>query len=365
MRTATTKATPAGAAPDGHLTQHIRTVEQLRDHLQVAMQIELATIPPYLTALFSIKDGTNVEVVELIRSVVMEEMLHLTLAANLLNAVGGTPRLTGKDATGQDIVPTFSPPGIRLPHSALHFHINIERFGRSCIRTFMEIENPAISTSAEGDEYHSIGQFYAAIREGFVTVVDLLGEAKVFTGDKARQVTGPLYYGGGGEAFAVTRLKEANDAIDEIVAEGEGAGDHSIWDGDGKYGQVLELSHFCRFAEIDMERRFQAGDTLESGPTGSPFAVDWESVWPMKTDPARADWPMGSPIRARLDAFAAAYSEFLRLLEAAFTGSPARLAGLVPVMYSLKYAALELMRTPSGDGETTVGPAWEYVDGSG
>lgn len=359
MRTATTKAEPSAVAPGGHLTKDIRTVEELRDHLQVAMQIELATIPPYLTALFSIKDGTNVAVAELIRSVAMEEMLHLTLAANLLNAVGGTPRLTGKD-----IVPCYSPSGIRLPYSALDFDIKIERFGHSCIRTFMNIENPAKSQRAEGDDYHSIGQFYAAIGEGFETVVELLGEAKVFTGDKPRQVAGPLYYGGGGEAFAVTCLKEAMKAIDEIVSEGEGADDHSIWDGDQRYGQAPEPSHYCRFVEIDTGKRFKAGDTLQSGPSGPPLAVDWESVWPMKADQACADWPKGSPIRARLDAFAATYSEFLRLLEAAFNESPARLAGLVPLMYNLKYAAQELMRTPSGDGKTTVGPAWEYVDGT-
>jgi hypothetical protein len=360
MQTATTTADPAAAAPGGLLTQQIRTLEQLREHLQVAMQIELATIPPYLTALFSIKDGTNAEAVELLRSIVMEEMLHLTLAANLLNAVGGKPRLTGKD-----IVPSFSPPGIRLPHSALAFYINIQRFGRPCIDTFMKIENPATSDRAEGDEYHSIGQFYAAIREGFDTVVQLLGEANVFIGDKARQVAGPLYYGGGGDALAVTCLAEAKGAINEIVTEGEGAGNHTIWDGDETLGQTPEPSHYCRLVEIYVGQRFNPGDTLDTGPTGRPLALDWKSVWPMKEDPARADWPMGSPIREHLDAFAATYSEFLRLLEAAFTGSPGRLAGLVPLMYGLKYAAQELMRTPSGDGQTTVGPAWEYVDQTG
>ena len=33
------------------------------------------------------------EAAELIESVVMEEMLHMVLAANVLNAIGGTPSI--------------------------------------------------------------------------------------------------------------------------------------------------------------------------------------------------------------------------------------------------------------------------------
>src|ERR1700743_2719560 len=69
----------------------IDTPGKLRQHLQTAIKIELATIPPYLCALWSIQDGNNSVVPGIIRSVVMEEMLHLSMAANLLNAVGGKP----------------------------------------------------------------------------------------------------------------------------------------------------------------------------------------------------------------------------------------------------------------------------------
>ena len=66
------------------------------------MQLEHATIPPYLTALYSIHPGTNADAAHVIRVVAVEEMLHLTLAANVLNAVGGTP-----DLTAPDFVPTY------------------------------------------------------------------------------------------------------------------------------------------------------------------------------------------------------------------------------------------------------------------
>ena len=71
----------------------IRTVEDLREHLQWAIELEHSTLPPYLTALYSIKDGHNTEAAEVIQSVFLEEMLHMTLAANILNAVGGAPEI--------------------------------------------------------------------------------------------------------------------------------------------------------------------------------------------------------------------------------------------------------------------------------
>src|SRR5579871_5515297 len=73
----------------------IRTLEQLREHLQTAMQVELSTIPPYLCALYSIKEGTNQESARIIQSVVMEEMLHLVMVANIINALGFNPQIDG------------------------------------------------------------------------------------------------------------------------------------------------------------------------------------------------------------------------------------------------------------------------------
>jgi len=63
----------------------------LREYLQNALEIEFATIPLYLTALYSIRDGCNTWASRLIRGVVMQEMLHLTQSANLLISVGGRP----------------------------------------------------------------------------------------------------------------------------------------------------------------------------------------------------------------------------------------------------------------------------------
>lgn len=74
----------------------IETPRQLQAHLQSAIEVELSTIPPYLYAMYSMTDATS-KSYKLIQSVVVEEMLHLALAANVLIAVGGTPRFYDED----------------------------------------------------------------------------------------------------------------------------------------------------------------------------------------------------------------------------------------------------------------------------
>ena len=86
------------------------------------MQLEHGTIPPYLTALYSMHPGTNSDAFHVIRVVVVEEMLHLTLAANIMNAVGGTP-----DLTRPDFVPNYP---AYLPDGETDFQVDVEAFSR-------------------------------------------------------------------------------------------------------------------------------------------------------------------------------------------------------------------------------------------
>ena len=65
--------------------------DTLHTALQTAIELEHATIPVYLYALYSLEPGRNAIVADMLRSVVLEEMTHMGLAANLLNAVGGSP----------------------------------------------------------------------------------------------------------------------------------------------------------------------------------------------------------------------------------------------------------------------------------
>src|SRR4051795_1861325 len=114
--------------------QRITTVETLHSYLYAALQLEHATIPPYLTALYSIHPNTNLDAFHVIRVVAGEEMLHLTLTANVLNAVGGSPNLTGAD-----FVPTY--PAF-LPDGENDFQVDRQRFSREALDTFLKIERP-------------------------------------------------------------------------------------------------------------------------------------------------------------------------------------------------------------------------------
>src|SRR5262245_26278815 len=106
----------------------IVTLESLREHLQWAIELAQCTVPPYLCALYSLDAARNPEASEVVASVVVEEMLHMTLAANLLNAVGGRPRF---DA------PHMLPGYPRsLPHGDRSFEIPLLAFGLEALDVF-------------------------------------------------------------------------------------------------------------------------------------------------------------------------------------------------------------------------------------
>ena len=166
----------------------ISTIESLRDHLQWALEIEHATIPPYLTALYSIHEGKNTEIHEVIHSIFMEEMLHMTLVANILNAIGGAPVLDKPDFIAQ--YPAY------LPHSNNSFQVPLLKFSREALQTFLFIEKPEDHDALpEDDNYHTIGQFYASIQEALIRFSNELGESNLFIGDPTRQIrSGSTYY---------------------------------------------------------------------------------------------------------------------------------------------------------------------------
>jgi hypothetical protein len=334
--------------------RRIKTLEQLQSHLQTAIEVEHSTIPPYLCALYSIKDGSNLEAVQIIKSVVVEEMLHMILAANVLNAIGGSPRLNHPEFIPK--YPTF------LPHSDDSFHVNLEKFSKHAIETFRRIERPAKpSAPPEGYRYHTLSQFYAAIELG---LRELSGQG-IFTGDASRQVTPEQYSGGSGEATPVTGLPSALVALAEIIGQGEGV-DHTVWEDDReKFGEVMEPSHYFRFDEIYQQRRYTADDTLTSGPSGKQLIVQWDQVYPMRPNAKMYDYPDDRALRRRAHAFNRNYTALLNELHLALSGDPKRLKQAVAGMYDLKQQAVELMKIPVGDEEMTAGPSFEYVPKSG
>ncbi|MEV4173389.1 ferritin-like domain-containing protein [Nonomuraea sp. NPDC049709] len=334
----------------------IDTLDSLREHLQWAIELEHATLPPYLCALYSLDPERNREAVEVVGSVFAEEMLHLTLAANLLNAVGGSPRLD---------TPGMLPPHPRpLPHGDRSLELSLVPFGAEALELFLRIEQPAPpGAPAEGDEYETIGQFYAAIEQRLLLLCDRLGEQAVFTGDPARQVSAAHFRHTAGRLVTVSDLKSALAALEEIVEQGEGTARGGVWDGDQDifHPERDEVAHYYRFQELKAGRRYRRGDTPQTGPTGEAISVDPAGVHPMRRNPRLTDHAPGSAIRTAQEEFNHTYCAVLHLLERAFNGSPRLLKVATGTMYALKAQAQALMRMPDGES-TTAGPTFDYVE---
>jgi len=336
-----------------HPKSTITTLESLREHLQLAIELEHATIPPYLCALYSIKEGTNLVPSAIIRSVVMEEMLHMTLAANMLNAIGGSPNIRGELFIPD--YPTY------LPHSDKAFKVGLGKFSREAIETFLKIERPAATDQPpQAHHYHTIGQFYQAIRIG-LKYVEANSGSTIFTGDPSWQITPEQYYGGGGRILAIRSLADALEAVDEIEGQGEGI-DGTINDPDHKlFGDDIEYAHYFKFNEIYHERFYTEKDSPQSPPSGNKIEVDWSGVYNMQPNPKMRQYKKDSELWNKSYEFNKAYMALLDNLHRAFNGKPETIVESAILMYKLKYLAVELMKTPVEGGPYTAGPTFEYV----
>lgn len=348
----------------------------LRVELQTAIEIEHTTIPPYLTAALSIPEDENRQAQQIVRGVVMQEMLHMTLAANVLNAVGGHPCVDGAR-----VVPGYP---TNLPWHAPGFEVGLERFSRQQIGVFRAIEqpeggpvkarldalHPEIATASRDAAdlaphaygYTTIGEFYAAVMERLIWVVAHLGPERVFTGERSRQVGPEHYYGACGDVVVVHDLFTALCALHTIVVQGEGT-PTSVWNGSHETATPLTPAHFYSFDEIEQGRHYKEGDAPGS-PTGAPLPVAWEAAYPMTPNPKRQEYADHPQLFAKMSAFDEAYFDLLHGMEHAYNGHPAALRGAVARMYDLRYRAIDLMRTPDPKQEgRTLGPSWGSLPG--
>jgi hypothetical protein len=331
----------------------IRTVEELHGYLYAAMQLEHATIPPYLTALYSMRPNTNMDASHVIRVVVVEEMLHLTLAANILNAVGGTP-----DLTTSDFVPVYP---AYLPDGEDDFQVDLQPFSEAAIDAFLKIERPAaapddgaaliatdrppqscLATPPDDStmRFYSIGQFYEEIRRGLEYLEGELAKEgrKLFVGDPAKQVTADYYYSGGGEIIAVTDVESATAAIRLVSEQGEGLGG-------GIYDTEAELAHYYRFQQLVKGQYYRKNDAADH-PTGPHLRVDWEAIYPIKLNARLADYEDGSELHAAAADFNRRYADFLVFLTRAYNGQPELLIEAVVEMFRIKERMVALIRNP-------------------
>lgn len=295
--------------------------------LQKAIELELAAIPPYLTAYYSIKPAFNVESAKIIKSVIIEEMLHITLASNLLIAIGG------KVALREDNIPHY-PLMLEFEDGETfrerEFEVDLAPFSKKTLDVFMQIELPGWQPeddwlSPKGDfkvEGYTIGQFYESIRKDLQELCDEFGEAEVFSGNPEHQISEKFYWPGGGKPIEVTDMESASKAIDDIVEQGEGATGDSKDDKKIMFSDLENVAHYFRFCEIYHGKYYQAGDDPHKAPTGDEMPVDFEAIYPIRTNCKSGYFAEGSDLWELNNEFNRLYSGMLLQLEEGFNGKP-------------------------------------------
>lgn len=348
--------------------EEIETVDDLKQFLYLALRIEHATLPPYLTALYSIMPGTNQDSVQILRVIAVEEMLHLTFAANLMNAIGGEP-----DLSRRKFVPSYP---TALPGGTGDFKIDLEPFSPHALDTFLDIERPKMAGDQPPIKQHqyvegarsflgvhpkdssrsfsSIGEFYAFIERGFKRLEERArAENKtIFIGKVERQVGPEQFYSGGGKLFKVTDLRTACLAIEKVIEQGEGEL-RRIRDDQG------ELAHYYRFEQIKSGTYYQPTDDTPGAPTGPTFEVDWKSVYPIAKN-VKLEQMRGAPeLYEAAVAFNRGYAAFLDLLTQAYNGQPTLLEKAVHHMFQIRNLMNQLIRNPLPGSAEHAGPTFE------
>src|SRR6266496_4105490 len=229
------------------------------DLVQDAVRLEFATIPPYLTAMMSLKPNQNRDVWWAIHDVVVDEMLHMLIGCNLLNALGARPAL---DA--ENFLPEYPGP---LPLGiGSGLVVGLEPFSIPLLENvFMEIEEPehpltfpTAFAAVDTARFATIGEFYRTLSSTILALPD-----PVLPGDPARQVVAPNWYPAE-RLFSILTTADAARGIELIIEEGEGTSVSPI-DPDG------DVAHYYRFAAIVKDHRLVRDD---SDPNGFSYTGD-------------------------------------------------------------------------------------------
>ena len=330
------------------------TITDLHCLLQTAIRLEFSTVPPYLTALYSIIDGCNVEVQRVILSICMQEMLHMAQVANLLIALGGHPIINSRTFT-----PTYPGPlpGGVFPRLTVH----LRKATIVQIRdAFMAIEFPTeTAVDVEPPQYHNhtIGSFYRGINKTLNDLYKDKGEDIFCKECFVNEVSWPKHNSSfPGTLHNVTDITSAHKAFDEITEQGEGAGPFDPTSGLGD-----QLAHYYKFEEIVCGNKLKENSTGGYQFNGEPIEFDESGVYPMRDDPKTAEFSPDTNAGHFSRVFNENYRHLLNVLHMAFNKQPWVIDEAVTLMQSLKVHAIKLMRTPI-DGSTTetAGPTWEY-----
>jgi len=217
----------------------------IKQQLQSAIELECATLPLYLSAMFSLQ-VQNSTAYTAIRSVAMEEMVHMAIAANTLALLGGSPRI----ADLRFGFPVHGLPGGVEPDLC----VGLCKLSKAQLRNFMRIETPAflLDQMDRSETYPTIGKFYADIRQAILDNADAV-LAAIKTGGPANQVDDDIGFHAIKTTPGADPIAQVIAGLDEIMEQGEGSPSHSMFTGSGSED---EASHYNRFAELYYEKNY-------------------------------------------------------------------------------------------------------------
>ncbi|NUJ99603.1 ferritin-like protein [Streptomyces lunaelactis] len=331
-----------------------RDAEWLKNSLQQAIMVELATIGPYASGLWSIKQP-GLPVYNDIREIIFDEMTHMGLVCNMLTTIGGTPIIADPK-----VVPKYEgtlPGGVRP-----ELIVFLEGLNKDSVEMFSEIERPD-NPVAQFETFTTIGAFYTAIEEAF--------EAHQHLIRGTRQIDYSLaHHGEGNNIVPLDTIEKVRDAIEVIKEQGEGTSASPENPFPGKPG---ELAHFYVFRELFHGKKLIK---IAESPEVWDFKGDdvpLPPAYPMGRVP-RGGWAndeLNTPtpeVQQTLDEFNAEFSAMLRALERAWqtddsTVGKNEVNTAVRHMFNMgpKARALVMQELPDGSGKT-YGPEFLYVD---
>jgi hypothetical protein len=313
----------------------------IKQKLQTAIELECSTLPIYLSAMFSLKVQSNTAYTA-IRSVAMEEMVHMAIAANILSAIGGSPQISGI---------RFQFPVTGLPGGVEpDLTVGLARLSDEQLRNFLRIETPEflLRQAERGEAYPTISALYDQIRQAIVDNGDAIRAAMV-AGGPANQVDDNIGFHAIKRPAGSDPLLQLLDGIDEILEQGEGAKAGSMFTGKGSED---EACHYNRFAEplfrgsyvdpVPVEKmtlrnqaNFYKGRTVPFPEVVNTLAVPKDGYAKiLALDPDR------EAVTGDLVAFDEAFSSILAALHAVWNGSQAAswktLGGAVHSMVDLR-----------------------------
>lgn len=345
------------ASPDIQINNR----EQLLYTLSEASEIEHNLMCCYLYAAWSLKTEPDDDVEEPIRNelqrwqrsilrVAVDEMSHLALVANLMNAIGGSAHLHRPNFP---IASGYHPAGLQ---------VRLAPFNRSTLQHFIHLERPEGSIEPDGEDFPppldyrrglnglqlmpaaqdfaTVGHLYHALEAGLRGLCSELGEKVLFCGDPKLQVGPDLVSLPG--LITVTDLASACKAIETIVEQGEGSRVDSA------------DSHFQRF--IAIRTAYEA--LLKDKPGFSPaYPAAHNPVMRKPPDPRGRVWIQFDEPRAVLDLANAVYNHMLRCLAQGFGDSDQSrkrvfLDGAIDLMFALDPLARELARMKANSEDT-------------